>query len=98
MRVFNTFCFLLFLSSIAYGQLTGQPKPEKVIYSYLDSNVFIENLFPEDTLYKDLKISFVKKKAIHEAGNSYFNVCKIYNILKEQFKISLTFRQGESTK
>ena len=28
----------------------------------MDSNVFIENLFPEDTLYKDLKISFVKKK------------------------------------
>ena len=97
MRVFNTFCFLLFLSSIAYGQLTGQPKPEKVIYSYLDSNVFIENLFPEDTLYKDLKISFVKK-AIHEAGNSYFNVCKIYNNSKKKLtlKLDLTFQQGGS--
>ena len=96
MRVFNTFCFLLFLSSIAYGQLTGQPKPEKVIYSYLDSNVFIENLFPEDTLYKDLKISFVKKKAIHEAGNSYFNVCKIYNNSKKEinFKIRLNVPAG----
>ena len=67
MRVFYTFCFLLFLSPIAYGQLIGQPKAEKDVYSYLDSNVLIENLFPEDTLYKDLKISFVKKKAIHEA-------------------------------
>ena len=62
MRVFNTFCFLLFLCSITHGQLTDQPKAEKVIYRYLDSNLRIENLFPEDTLYKDLKISFVKKK------------------------------------
>ena len=60
MRVFYTFCLFLLLSPVAYGQLTNQPKAEKIIYSYLDSNVFIENLFPEDTLYKDLKISFVK--------------------------------------
>ena len=96
MRVFYTFCLFLLLSPVAYGQLTNQPKAEKIIYSYLDSNVFIENLFPEDTLYKDLKISFVKKKAIHEAGNSYFNVCKIYNNSEEEinFKIRLNVPAG----
>ncbi len=96
MRVFNTFCFLLFLCSIAHGQLTDQPRPEKAIYRYLDSNLRIENLFPEDTLYKDLKISFVKKKAIHEVGNSYFNVCKIYNNSEKKinFKIRLNIPAG----
>ena len=60
-------------------------------FNSLDSNMYIENLFPEDTLYKDLKISFVKKKAVHEAGNSYFNVCKIYNNSKEEISFKVRF-------
>lgn len=62
MRFFYTFCFLLFLGHLAYGQFSDVPNLEKIVNS-LDSNMYIENLFPEDTLHKDLKISFVKKKA-----------------------------------
>lgn len=95
MRCFYTFCFLLSLSHLAYGQFLDVPNLEKILNS-LDSNMYIENLFPEDTLYKDLKISFVKKKAVHEAGNSYFNVCKIYNNSKEEisFKVRLNIPSG----
>ena len=37
MRVFYTFCLFLLLSPIAYGQLTNQPKAEKIIYTALDN-------------------------------------------------------------
>lgn len=61
------------------AQSITSPNKENFIYNYLDSNINIENLFPEDTNYKELDIKFVKNKILHSPGDSYFNVCKIKN-------------------
>lgn len=60
---------------------------------YIDSNFNFENLFPEDSIAKDVEIKFVKFKTVHGFGESYFNVCNIKNktnkILDLDFKLNI---------
>ena len=86
-KISQIFFLLLLSSSYGFAQSIIQPNPETKIYNYLDSNIYIENLFPEDTNYKELDIKFVKNKVLHSPGDSYFNVCNIKNTTLQPIKL-----------
>lgn len=97
---YNIVLLLLFISHIGISGSEGYDHKNfyKINYLdsgeyYLDSNFNIENLFPDDTIAKDLEIKFVKNKITHMLGESYFNVCKIKNktnkILDLDFRLNM---------
>lgn len=86
-KISQIFFLLLLTSSYGFAQSIIHPNPETKIYNYLDSNIYIENLFPEDTNYKELDIKFVKNKVLHSPGDSYFNVCNIKNTTLQPIKL-----------
>ena len=90
----------LLINLVGISGTNGYTHKEFKNYNYLDSgeyfidsNFNFENLFPEDSIAKDVEIKFVKFKTVHGIGESYFNVCKIKNktnkILDLDFKLNI---------
>ena len=90
----------LLINLVGISGTNGYTHKEFKKYNYLDSgeyfidsNFNFENLFPEDSIAKDVEIKFVKFKTVHGIGESYFNVCKIKNktnkILDLDFKLNI---------
>ena len=90
----------LLINLVGISGTNGYTHKEVKNYNYLDSgeyfidsNFNFENLFPEDSIAKDVEIKFVKFKTVHDIGESYFNVCKIKNktnkILDLDFKLNI---------